>query len=73
LPFDITINKDDMPKFTAVVNTIFDGFAFAPIEETEEKFKFKIGFLGEDEEKICQLQETLMEHIDEVKIEEIIG
>lgn len=73
MPFDITINKEDMPKFTSIVGTIFEGFAFAPLKETDEKFTFKIGFLGEDEEKLCQLQETLMEHLDEVNIEEVIG
>lgn len=73
MAFDITINKVDMPKFTAIVNTIFEGFAYIPLQETEEKLTFKIGFLGEDENSISQLQENLMEHLDEVDIEEIIG
>lgn len=73
MAFDITINKEDMPKFTAIVNTIFEGFAYVPLNESKEKLTFKIGFLGEDEEKTAQLQENLMEHLGEVNIEEIIG
>lgn len=73
MPFEITINKREMPKFTAIVGTIFDGFAYAPLNETEEKLTFKIGFLGEDENKVAELQEELMEHLDGVNIEEIIG
>jgi hypothetical protein len=73
MAFDITINKEDMPKFTAIVNTIFEGFAYVPLNKSKKKLTFKIGFLGEDEEKIEQLQESLMEHLGEVDIEEIIG
>lgn len=73
MPFDITINKKDMPKFSAIVSTIFEGFAYAPIEENDAKLKFKIGFLGEDEEKVCQLQEELIDHLDGVHMEENFG
>lgn len=71
--FEITIKKEDMPKFTAIVNTIFEGFAYIPLKEEKENLTFQIGFLGEDENKVGQLQEELMDHLGYAHIEELIG
>lgn len=70
MSFDIKINKQELNKFKSIILGLYPDFNFAQIDETEDTLTFKV--LGEDMEKDTLLQETIMEHLDSINIEENI-
>jgi len=70
MAFDIKINKDEKEQFLKVM-TLYPDFMWVNGIPSEDKYH--LIFLGEDMEKYSLLQEALMEHLESVEIEEIIG
>jgi hypothetical protein len=73
LKVEATFNKDQTEKFLAISESLYNKFAFFPINTTEKTITYGIGYIGEDEEEFYRFQETLMEHIDSITIEEAIN
>lgn len=70
MSFDIEINKEEVGKFIIIMKYLYPDFNYAQLKEGD-KSVFKV--LGEDMEKDCLLQETLIQHLDCVNMEEEIG
>jgi hypothetical protein len=71
--FDATFNINQQEKFNNIANGLYIKFAFFPTNMQEDKITYSIGYIGEDEEEYYRFQETLMEHIDEIHIEEVVN
>lgn len=69
MAFKAIINKDDQEQFLKVMALYPDTMY---VNTFVDENKYHLIFLGEGIEKDCLLQETLMEHLDGVEIEEII-
>jgi hypothetical protein len=70
MAFTVEINKDEKEQFLKIMD-LYPDRMYVIGSNTEEAYH--LIFLGEDMERDCLLQETLMEHLDYVKIEENIG
>jgi hypothetical protein len=71
MAFNVEFNTDEKEQFLKVMALYPDYMYVNGL--TLEEGKTKVFILGEGLEKDCLLQESLMEHMESVNIEEIVG
>jgi hypothetical protein len=70
MAFAVVIDKAEREKFLDVMR-LYPRTMY--VNSASEEETYTLVFLGEDMEKDALIQETLMEHLDSIKIEETIG
>lgn len=70
MAFDIILDKSEKEQFDKIM-ALYPKYSYVVYQEISESYHIK--FLGEGIENDSLLQESLMEHLDSVKIEENIG
>lgn len=70
MAFNVEFNIDEKEQFLKIMALYPD---YMWVNGLNPIGKYNVIILGEDMERDCLLQESLMEHLESVKIEETIG